>query len=187
MALANCQGCLVSASSGSSSQLCKCLLHAVKNRDAPWLQQCQRDWRESYLTSIMWAASCLRCRCQAGGRVSAVSLHCRYWSRGRVSGVRKQLFVWTSSGALQQNIALMLCGLCNYCLFWKWFKVLAQLRQVNFRFWDSWRPLPAVVAAEAAEVGAFCMRNPLFWALVLFWLFQTSLPAFLMVTVPQVH
>lgn len=62
------------------------------------------------------------------------------------------------------------CVDCAITLFWKWFKVLAQLRQDNFRFWDSWRLSPVVAAAEAAKVGAFCMWNPLFWALVLFWL-----------------
>lgn len=122
------------------------------------------------------------------GRELTVCLSGQYWSQGSVSGVRKKLLVWASLGALQQNIVLMLSGLSNYCLSWKLCKVLAWLRQDNLRVWDSWRHPPVVEAAEAVDVSFLNVKSTIF-SLLSFsdWLFQTSFPAFLTVTVPQLH
>lgn len=88
MAPVDCQGHMVSRSSGSNSQSCKCLLNAGMSHSILWFHHWWRDWREPYPTWTMRVTSCLCCRCQAWGRVLAVCLHCRYWSRGRVSGGR---------------------------------------------------------------------------------------------------
>lgn len=57
MTPSDCQGHLMSWSSDSNSQLCKCLLNAGKSCTTPRLHWLQCDLREWYLTWIMWAAS----------------------------------------------------------------------------------------------------------------------------------
>lgn len=70
MAPVSCQELLVSRSSGSNSQSCKCLLNTGKLY-CPLTPPMVVQLRESCLTWMMWTATCLQSWCRSGDTVSA--------------------------------------------------------------------------------------------------------------------
>lgn len=64
------QARLVSRSPGNNNQPQKCHLNVGKSHADPWLWQQQCDFRDTYLTWMLWVASCLRCWCWSKGRVA---------------------------------------------------------------------------------------------------------------------